>query len=123
MAQLFARKAEIDAEALQVLAAQPHISDTVVGFHAQQAIEKSLKSVMVFNGIGEKTKHDLGRSLELLSEAGIESPPGADWLDELTAYATEFRYEDYLDAEPLDREATLALVAEVRDWAAALTRA
>jgi hypothetical protein len=33
-------------------------------------------------------------------------------------YAVPIRYEDLLDVEPLDREATLALVAEVGGWAA-----
>jgi hypothetical protein len=38
----------------------------------------------------------------------------------LTQYSVPLRYEDLLDAEPLDRDATLALVAEVGRWAGAL---
>jgi hypothetical protein len=38
---------------------------------------------------------------------------------DLTEYAVPLRYEDLLDAEPLDRDATVNLVKEVGDWAAA----
>lgn len=59
----------------------------------------------------------LGRLLELLGEAGVDLPPGADWLDDLSIYAVPLRYADLLDAEPLDRRATVALVDEVGEWA------
>jgi hypothetical protein len=54
--------------------------------------------------------------LEILSSAGIDPPPGADWLDDLSIYAVPLRYADLLDAEPLDREAIAALVEEVGQW-------
>jgi hypothetical protein len=34
------RKAEADAQAARLLAGNPEITDEIVGFHAQQAIEK-----------------------------------------------------------------------------------
>lgn len=43
--------------------------------------------------------------------------PGADRLDDLSIYAVPLRYADFLDAEPLDRDATVALVDEVGKWA------
>jgi hypothetical protein len=36
--------------------------------------------------------------------------------------AVPMRYEDLLDVEPLDRDAVLALVAEVGDWATRFVR-
>lgn len=43
----------------------------------------------------------------------------ASWRPIPTSTTRPSRYADLLDAEPLDREATVALVAEVGDWAEA----
>jgi HEPN domain-containing protein len=104
------------------LAPDSDIDDEAIGFHAQQAIEKWLKAVMAFQGLEEARIHDLGRLLEILGEAGVDSPPGADWLDDLSIYAVPLRYADLLDAEPLDRDATLSLVNEVGEWASVQLR-
>jgi HEPN domain-containing protein len=118
-----ARKAEGDDKALRLLAPNAEIDDETIGFHAQQAVEKRLKAVLAANDVRFEPKHSLARLLELLGGAGIEAPPGADWLDELTIYAVPMRYEQFLDAEPLDREATVRLVDEVGDWAGRLINA
>ncbi len=106
---------------MRLLAPDPEIDDEAVGFHAQQAVEKWIKAVMASHGLPEEREHDLGLLLEILASAGIESPPGADWLDFLTVFAVSLRYDERLDLEPLDREAVLVLVAEVGDWAEQLT--
>jgi HEPN domain-containing protein len=105
---------------MNLLASNPDIDDESVGFHAQQAIEKRLKAVMAARGLPLKKEHDLGVLLENLAAAGIEPPPGAEWIDELTVYARGLRYEELLDAEPLDREAVVAIVDQVGDWAGRL---
>jgi HEPN domain-containing protein len=117
LAKVLARKAEGDAKVTRKLAPDHDIDDEAVGFHAQQAIEKWLKAAMALRGLEEARIHDLGRLLEILGEAGIDLPPGADWLDDLSIYAVPLRYADLLDAEPLDREATISLVEEVGKWA------
>jgi HEPN domain-containing protein len=119
LARVLARKAQGDAKVMRKLASDSEIDDEAVGFHAQQAIEKWLKAVMAFHGLEEARIHDLGRLLEILAAADAESPPAADQLDELTIYAVPLRYDELLDAEPLDRDATVALVDEVGLWAAA----
>src|SRR3954449_8486863 len=117
LARVLARKAQGDERVVQALAPNPEIDDEAVGFHAQQAIEKWLKAVMAFHGLEEVRTHDLGRLLVLLGKAEVDSPPGADRLDDLSIYAVPLRYADLLDAEPLDRDATVSLVAEVSEWA------
>jgi HEPN domain-containing protein len=104
------------------LAPDPEIDDETVGFHAQQAIEKWLKAVMAFHGLEEVRTHDLGRLLVFLGRAGIDSPPGADRLDDLSIYAVPMRYADFLDAEPLDRDAAVAMADGVGEWASAQLR-
>jgi HEPN domain-containing protein len=116
-AAVLARKADGDEKAMRLLAANSEIDDESVGFHAQQAIEKRLKAVLAANDVPFELKHPLAPLLELLVNAGIEEPPGADWMDELTIYAVPMRYEQLLDAEPLDRDAVVTLVGEVGDWA------
>ncbi len=78
------------------LASDPEIDDEAVGFHAQQAIEKWIKAVMASHGLEEARIHDLGRLLELLRDAGVELPPDADRVDELTIYAVPMRYDELL---------------------------
>lgn len=107
---------------MQLLASNLGISDEIIGFHAQQAVEKWLKAVMALHGLEEARIHDLGRLLEILDETGIDLPPAADRLDDLSIYAVPLRYADLLDAEPLDREATVMLIEEVGEWADAQLR-
>lgn len=116
------RKAEGDAKAMRRLASDPEIDDEAVGFHTQQAIEKWLKAMMALHGLEEARIHDLGRLLEILDAAGVDPPPGANWLDDFTIYAVPMRYADLLDAEPLERDKAIALVAEVGGWATAHLR-
>jgi HEPN domain-containing protein len=119
VASLLARKAEGDAKAMRRLASDPEIEDDAVGLHAQQAIEKWIKAVMALNELDEQRIHDLGRLAQVLEEAGIDPPPGADWFDSLSIYAGRVRYADLLELEPLEREPVVALVGEVGDWAEA----
>jgi HEPN domain-containing protein len=119
LAALLARKAEEDATAVRELVANPEIADGIIGFHAQQAIEKWLKAVMALRGMRQTRIHDIDRLSELLEENGAELPTARDRLDELTIYAVPLRYDELLDAEPLDRAATVELMDGVGRWAKA----
>jgi HEPN domain-containing protein len=122
LAALLAGKAQEDATAVREFAANQQISDSIIGFHAQQAVEKWLKAVMALRGIRQTRTHDIGRLVGMLDDDGAELPLSRDQLEELTEYAVPLRYADLLDAEPLDREATLAVVDEVGRWANAQLR-
>jgi HEPN domain len=116
LAALLARKAQEDAIAVREFGGNPEIADGVIGFHAQQAVEKWLKAVMARRGIPQARIHDIGRLLQLLRDDGASLPDDADRLDELTIYAVPFRYDDLLDAEPLDRKDTTQLVEQIGAW-------
>lgn len=122
LAARLARKAQEDATAVREFAANPEISDGIIGFHAQQAIEKWLKAAMAVHGIRETRIHDLGRLLQILENEGVSLPENASRLDELTIYAVPLRYDDLLDAEPLDREDAEQLIEGVEAWAARVLR-
>jgi HEPN domain-containing protein len=116
-AAVLARKAEADAIAVRELVGNPEITDEIVGFHAQQAIERWLKAFMASRGMDEARIHDIGRLLQLLENDGAKLPGNAGRLDDLTIYAVPMRYDELLDAEPLDRASTVELIDEVDRWA------
>jgi len=118
VSEVLARKAHGDAKVLRLLAPNDEIGDDAVGFHAQQAIEKWFKAVIASRGEDFEFTHDLHRLVMLASRGTGELPFDVDLVLTLTQYAVPLRYEDLLDAEPLDREATVALVEEVSQWAA-----
>jgi HEPN domain-containing protein len=117
LAARLARKAQEDATVVREFAANPQIADSIIGFHAQQAAEKWLKAVMAARGIKQTRIHDIGRLIQLLEADGAELPPIKEQLDELTIYAVPLRYDELLDAEPLDPEAVVRLVENISDWA------
>lgn len=120
LAALLARKATEDAVALREFAANTEIADTVLGFHAQQAIEKWLKAVLARNAVGFEYTHDLRHLVALIEDARIDFPFDTPTVVRLTEYAVPLRYDELLDAVPLDRSAAVKLVAEVENWASDL---
>lgn len=108
--------AQQDLAACQLLAGSDGIGDAIIGFHAQQAIEKSLKAVLSAQGIEFRRTHDLITLLDLLQDHHLPAPPHADWLDELNPYAVEARYGT-IDPEGLDRARAQQAVEQVLDWA------
>lgn len=81
-----------DMTACKLLSPSVEISDAIIGFHAQQAVEKAIKSALSHHGVEFRRTHDLISLLDLLEDNGLPPPPHADWLDELNPYAVEARY-------------------------------
>jgi HEPN domain-containing protein len=116
--RILLKKAEEDAIAVREFARNPDIGDSIIGFHAQQAVEKWLKAVTAANGVRHSAIHDIDRLIELAEAIGIEVSLDRDRLAVLTQYAVPFRYDELLDAESLEREVLVALVDEVAAWVA-----
>jgi HEPN domain-containing protein len=121
-AAVLARKAEDDAKAMQLLAPIQEISDEIIGFHAQQAVEKWLKAVLGSWGVEFEYTHDLHRLIAEVVTAVGEFPFDVPEVVALTEHAVPLRYDEILDTEPLDRNATVMLVDEVGEWAATQLR-
>lgn len=115
-AAVLARKAEDDAKAMQLLALNSEISDDIIGFHAQQAVEKWLKAVLGSRGIEFEYTHDLHRLIAEVTAAVGEFPFDIPEVVALTEHAVPLRYDEILDTEPLDRGATVTLVNDVGAW-------
>lgn len=116
IAQLLLESAHQDVAACKLLSAEISIGDAVVGFHAQQAVEKSIKAILSQNGIEFRRTHDLITLLDLLQDKGLPAPPNADWLDELNPYAVEARYGT-LEPTGLNRSHVLGVIEAVLAWA------
>ena len=116
------RLAGHDIRAFDILSrdAEAHIS--VVCFHAQQAVEKSLKAALFSHQIEFERTHDLVKLARLLGDHGIALPVSADQLCWLNPFAVTFRYDD-LELELISREDAASLVADVRSWAEEQVRA
>lgn len=118
VARTLLTKARGDELALARLAADPDIPDDIVGFHAQQAVEKLFKAVLSAHGIGYNRTHNLSYLKALLEDGQIERPADIDTLEELTPWAVEFRYDEAHHAT-LDRARTVEMVTTARRWAEA----
>lgn len=107
-ARLLVQKSAEDQYVLERLIGDVDAPDAVIGFHAQQAVEKLLKAVLTSRSIRYGRRHDLDHLVDLLEQHGIPMPPQAERLSRLTPYAVELCYDEVpLEAEerePLDRE-------------------
>jgi HEPN domain-containing protein len=84
--------AERDLLVWRKLVNDAEVHDAMLGFHAQQAVEKMLKAVLARAGVAFRRTHDLAELLDVLHDAGLPDPPHAERLDELNPFAVEARY-------------------------------
>jgi HEPN domain-containing protein len=86
-------------------------SDEVFGFHAQQAVEKALKSWLSLIGVAYPKIHDLEELFMLLKSHLADVPDHFFALGDLTDFATHFRYEPFEDLNGgLDRAKVTRLI-------------
>lgn len=88
------RLARMDEAAFITLLAAPGVPLAIALFHAQQAVEKALKSVMCLHGIEFLRTHDLEELVAQLVDAGHVPPSHGTGLPRLTPYAVKYRYDD-----------------------------
>lgn len=110
--QLLAR-AHDDAYVIARLADEPGAPAWVLGFHAQQAVEKTLKAVLTLRGQVYPRTHNLVLLAQALEDAGLLLPQSPDALATLVPYGVALRYDALDEDEPrLDRGALRRQV----DW-------
>ena len=117
-AQRLRRKAAIDEQAMIILIADASSADEVIGFHAQQAVEKLFKAALSLRQVAFKKTHDLVQLLNLLNASGLVAPSEVEESRRLGPYAVEFRYEDITEgtAPSLDRTWVAECVRKTREW-------
>ena len=86
-------------------------------FDAQQAVEKSLKAILVELNQSFPKTHSIGILLKLIEEAGVEIPKNINQAKLLTTYAVDARYPG--DYEPVSEEEykeALKIAEDVFKW-------
>ncbi len=92
-----------DLRVLGLLTACTIHEPEIAGFHAQQAVEKSLKAWLCLSNVEYPRTHVLRYLIVLLEEEGYDVNDLWDFL-ELSPFAVQFRYEPYELDTPLDWE-------------------
>lgn len=101
--------AQKDVNALHGMVNNKIFADEIFGFHAQQAVEKSLKAWIASLDVEFPLTHDISLLLSTL-EDHRQSISAFGELVELTAFAVQFRYAAFEDSETLNRTDILAKV-------------
>ncbi|MBI1927582.1 HEPN domain-containing protein [Candidatus Poribacteria bacterium] len=86
-------------------------------FDCQQAVEKSLKALLVFINVEFPWTHLIARLIELVEANGIDTPEEVKEAASLTEYAANTRYPG--NYEPLDEEdykEALEIAERVVNW-------
>lgn len=81
-------------------------------FHAQQAVEKAVKAVLLFHKVDFPFTHDLEQLLDIFENAGILVPSELSNIGVLTPYAVETRYPGYWGEISEDDVSEAVLFAE-----------
>jgi len=123
-AQLLLRKSAQDIAALGRLLPDASIEDEMIGFHAQQAVEKALKAWLAALGIDYPKIHNLDALMGILDASGHTLPEHLAGLGDLTPFATVLRYEDFCAPTAFDRDGALRAArelhafvqAQIADW-------
>lgn len=92
-AELLLERASSDLAACRVLMANEDMLDDVVGFHAQQAVEKALKVALVLADIDFPRSHDLRELTDVAIDNLLKVPEAIKEARWLTPWAAQLRYE------------------------------
>lgn len=109
------RKAAADLTAARALADDPDQADEVVGFHVQQAVEKSVKAVLAWLQIDYPLTHDIDFLVRLLTRRDAPVPGAlleARWV---SMWGVVTRYEDIETV--LDRVEAIEVATVAIEWA------
>jgi HEPN domain-containing protein len=124
LSQILLLKARQDQLVVDRFLEDRAIPDEVIGFHAQQAVEKLIKAVLAHRAVEYQRTHKLRRLVALLRNSNIAYPAELTEAVALTPYAVELRY-DLLPvqddaAAPLDRQWAKRCIERIAEWASSI---
>lgn len=116
--------ARSDLNAAQVLCASLDVLPEQACFHAQQAVEKALKAVLINRQAQFPRTHQIEPLLTLLSNSDVVLEDWMRELDELTDYAVESRYPGFFEeTTAADCEKAILLARRTLGWAESIVNA
>lgn len=116
------QKATNDLVAARATLATGQAMDMVC-FHAQQAVEKSLKALLALHDVEYPWRHDLVELLELAKPLAPDITPYEDRITTMTPFAVEIRYDAEFEPSTERANEALGTAAEVHALIGALLRA
>ena len=111
-AQILLVKAVEDERALGA----PNLSDSILGFHAQQAVEKLIKALLAQLNVDFEKTHDLERLQTALAALGESLPPTPIPLDQLSDFAVVYRYDLLFQFDSPDITELIETVRLIREY-------
>jgi len=115
-AMILMEKALHDEVLVEEVFAAKRVTDDIVGFHCQQAMEKLLKAALSHHGVRYRKIHDLREIMDILTDAGHPLPGDLEDIDSLSPYGSLFRYDVIPSNVSLDRQKALDMVRRLRKW-------
>jgi HEPN domain-containing protein len=116
-ARLLSKKAHGDLKALAGMLDTDTFEDDIFGFHAQQAVEKGLKSLLCLHDIVFRKVHDLEELVNLLESKNVFLPEQFSILTNLSDFAVQFRYESYEELNAgLNRKDIIIRISEFLEY-------
>ncbi|MDR2630645.1 MAG: HEPN domain-containing protein [Spirochaetaceae bacterium] len=99
-AEEWQRFAKMDLDSAEFLAQMNPLPIEIICFHCQQSAEKSLKSILILNGIFPPKIHDLKELKELCTPYIVEAVIIDDACNHLNNYSVRTRYPKEIDISP-----------------------
>ena len=97
-ARMMLKLARDDLATFEILVNSSESPVASLGFHAQQAVEKALKSWLSLIGMNYPPTHNLRTLFDLLEDQGVADAAGFHDLAILTPFAVQFRYGAFQDS-------------------------
>jgi hypothetical protein len=91
------------------------ISESILGFHAQQAVEKFMKALLSALSVQFELTHNLGRLQTALQAAGESLPAPPPPLSEPNDFAVVYRYDLLFQFAAPDRADMIETVRLIRE--------
>jgi hypothetical protein len=91
------------------------LSDSILGFHAQQAVEKLIRALLAQLNVPFELTHNLGRLRTALVTAGESLPATPIPLDQLSDFAVVYRYDllfKFASPDVAELQETVRLIRE-----------
>ncbi len=120
LVQTLLKKAETDVLNATILRDSNQGNPEGIGFHVQQAVEKSLKAILVFYVIDYPRTHSIAGLTQLVSDNNIDLPTAFLDSNRYTSYARDLRYDEIGLNEEFDFDEAIANAAECVSFAKAL---
>ena len=120
LVQTLLKKAETDLLNATILRDSTQGNPEGIGFHVQQAVEKSLKAILVFYVIDYPRTHSIAGLAQLVSDNNIDLPAAFLDSNRYTSYARDLRYDEIGPNEAFDFGEAIAHASECVSFAKSL---